>query len=96
MLEWNTQKDHVLEGRIDPTRIGALGVSLGGLTTTLLVEDPMRRDPREQQRITLIAVSAFFQSHFAQDSAARSQSDEYLRTEMANELSGVTVAISPR
>jgi predicted dienelactone hydrolase len=35
-----------LFGRIDPERIGVLGISLGGLTATMAAFDPQRRDER--------------------------------------------------
>jgi predicted dienelactone hydrolase len=64
MLEWNETDGHRLKGHIDATRIGALGVSLGGLTTTLLAFDPARRDPRIKAAASLAGVHTMFTKEY--------------------------------
>jgi predicted dienelactone hydrolase len=60
LLEWNAEQGHVLQGKIDPERIGALGISLGGLTTILMVYDPARHDPRIKAAVSIAGVHAMF------------------------------------
>ncbi|MEQ9463904.1 MAG: hypothetical protein RJQ10_09595 [Haliea sp.] len=57
-----------LQGQIDPERIGALGLSLGGLTTTLAAFHPELRDPRIQAALsiagpTFVFTPAFYRHH---------------------------------
>lgn len=63
-LEWNDDPNHRLAGRIDPTRIGATGVSLGGLTTALLTYHRTLRDPRVKAALTMAAPTQLFTSRF--------------------------------
>jgi predicted dienelactone hydrolase len=46
LLAFADTPGHALEGRVDPDRIGAFGLSLGGLTTELVAFHPRWRDPR--------------------------------------------------
>lgn len=55
---------HALAGAVDETRIGALGVSLGGLTTLLVSLHPKRSDPRIQVALPIAAPSSFFAEGF--------------------------------
>ena len=57
-----------LQGQLDPERIGALGLSLGGLTTTLAAFHPELRDPRIQAALsiagpTFVFTPAFYRHH---------------------------------
>ncbi|MBC7172727.1 MAG: hypothetical protein H5U40_09885 [Polyangiaceae bacterium] len=45
-LASSAEGDHLLEGAIDPERIAAVGLSLGGLTTLLATYHATLRDPR--------------------------------------------------
>ena len=60
MLALSKQPDHFLAGGIDETRIGALGVSLGGLTTLLVTFHPKLHDPRIAAALPIAAPSSFF------------------------------------
>ncbi len=67
LLAFNRDAKHPLFGRIDETRIGAMGLSLGGLTTHLLVFDPLRRDERIKAAVSIAGLRtmltpAFFEA----------------------------------
>lgn len=57
MLVFNRQAGHVLEKKIDPERIGAAGVSLGGLTTTLATFHPQLHDARIRAAVSIAGPS---------------------------------------
>jgi len=63
MLEW-TGPDRPFDGTIDPDRIGALGVSLGGLTTILVTYHPKVRDERIAASLSIAGLAAFFDERF--------------------------------
>lgn len=64
LLGYSGAAGHVLSGRIDPARIGALGISLGGLTTTLAAYHPRWRDPRIGAALSIAGPSHFLTSAF--------------------------------
>ena len=47
-------------GEIDPSRIGAAGLSLGGFTTTVVTFHPTLRDPRISAAVSIAGPSAMF------------------------------------
>ena len=51
-------------GEIDPERIGAAGLSLGGFTTTAAAFHPTRRDPRIAAAVSIAGPSAMFAPSF--------------------------------
>jgi len=51
-------------GEIDPERIGAFGVSLGGLTTSLVAFHPVLRDPRIRAALSIAGPGAMFSARF--------------------------------
>jgi predicted dienelactone hydrolase len=51
-------------GAIDGERIGAAGLSLGGLTTTLAAFHPRLRDPRIRAAVSIAGPAAFFDERF--------------------------------
>jgi predicted dienelactone hydrolase len=51
-------------GEIDTARIGAAGLSLGGLTTTLAAFHPVLRDPRISAAVSIAGPSAMFTDTF--------------------------------
>jgi predicted dienelactone hydrolase len=51
-------------GRVDRDRIGAMGLSLGGLTMTLVAFHPKLRDERVRAVISIAGPSAFFSRRF--------------------------------
>jgi predicted dienelactone hydrolase len=53
LLGWSETAENRFAGCIDTGRIAAVGLSLGGLTTTLLAFHPEYRDPRIQMAISI-------------------------------------------
>ena len=64
VLALSKDPSHALAGAVDETRIGALGVSLGGLTTLLVSLHPKLSDPRIQVALPIAAPSSFFAEGF--------------------------------
>ncbi|MET0341539.1 MAG: CocE/NonD family hydrolase [Polyangiales bacterium] len=60
VLAFSADTKHALAGAVDPARIGALGVSLGGFTTLLVSLHPELHDPRIKVAMPIAAVSSFF------------------------------------
>ena len=56
-------------GEIDTSRIGAMGLSLGGMTTTLVTYHPELRDPRIQAAISIAGPTSMFTPQFFTNSA---------------------------
>ncbi len=63
ILGWS-ESERPFAGAIDQARIGALGLSLGGLTTTLVSFHPRLRDPRIRAALSIAGPSALFDAHF--------------------------------
>lgn len=55
---------HVLANAIDADRIGAAGVSFGGMTTLLITFHPKLQDPRIKAAAPMAALSSFFAEGF--------------------------------
>ena len=55
---------HALEGLVDESRIGATGISLGGLTTTLVSYHPEMRDPRIGAALSIAGPTNIFNDTF--------------------------------
>jgi len=53
-----------LRAPLDPERIAAIGLSLGGLTTTLVAFHPELRDPRVRAAISIAGPAALFSPRF--------------------------------
>jgi dienelactone hydrolase len=51
-------------GRLDPERIGVVGLSLGGLTTTLVTFHPDLRDPRVRAAVSIAGPALMFSETF--------------------------------
>jgi predicted dienelactone hydrolase len=65
--DWSFVLDHVLAelaGAADPDRVGASGLSLGGLTTLLVTYHTDLRDPRIDAALPMAPPSCFFTEHF--------------------------------
>jgi len=60
MLAFSEDPAHALHGKIDPQRIGAMGISLGGMTSTMAGFDPHRRDPRIRAVASIAGPSMMF------------------------------------
>jgi len=63
-LAWNQTSDHAFHGLIDPDRIALMGLSLGGMTTTLAAFHPRLRDPRVKVAISLAGPTEMFADSF--------------------------------
>lgn len=70
LLELAATPGHALAGRIDAARIGASGLSLGGLTTLLATYHRTLRDPRIRAAVALAAPSCFLTRRFFRPSRA--------------------------
>jgi pimeloyl-ACP methyl ester carboxylesterase len=64
MLARSKQPENLLYGRIDPDRIAAIGLSLGGLTTELAAFDSRFKDPRIRVAVSMAGPSQFFTPQF--------------------------------
>jgi predicted dienelactone hydrolase len=58
------ERERPFEGRIDPGRIGAFGVSLGGITSTLVAFHPEWRDPRVAAAVSIAGPGDVFGPRF--------------------------------
>ena len=63
ILGWS-EEERPFSGEIDRGRIGALGLSLGGLTTTLVSFHPRLRDPRIHAALSIAGPGAIFDARF--------------------------------
>lgn len=64
LLGYSAVSGHALSGKIDPARIGVLGISLGGLTSTLVGFHPQWGDPRVGAVLSIAGPSNFFTARF--------------------------------
>ncbi len=64
ILARNEDPDDTLYGRVDPDRIAAVGLSLGGLTTQLATFHRDRRDPRIAAAVSIAGPSAPLEALF--------------------------------
>ena len=60
LLGYSSAAGHALSGKLDPSRIGVLGISLGGLTATLAAYHLKWRDPRIGAVLSIAGPSDFF------------------------------------
>jgi predicted dienelactone hydrolase len=63
VMAW-TESARPFAGSVDPERIGAAGLSLGGLTTTLVSFHPKLRDPRIAAAVSIAGPAEFFSPAF--------------------------------
>jgi predicted dienelactone hydrolase len=64
LISLNDTPGSYLEGMVDGTRIGLVGLSLGGMTTTLASFHPELRDPRVGAAISIAGPTNIFSSKF--------------------------------
>jgi len=64
LLAQSNTAGHMLEGMVDDTRIGVMGISLGGLTTELVAYHPTMRDPRIAAALSIAGPTSFFTRTF--------------------------------
>lgn len=60
LLRWNDDPAHEFFGTIDPERIGVMGLSLGGMTSTLAAFHPELRDDRIGAAVSIAGPSVMF------------------------------------
>tara|TARA_B110001450_G_scaffold195534_2_gene183918 strand:+ start:1100 stop:2311 length:1212 start_codon:yes stop_codon:yes gene_type:complete len=66
-IAWSLDDGHVLFGHLDEHRIGATGISLGGLTTTLVSYHPTKRDRRIKAAASIAGPTSSFSEEFYQN-----------------------------
>lgn len=64
VFAWSLDGSHVLSGHLDESRIGVTGISLGGMTTTLVSYHPTSRDPRIKAAASIAGPSSSFSETF--------------------------------
>ena len=64
LLAWSNTVEHRFADCIDPQRIGVAGLSLGGMTTTLLAFHPQFRDSRIRAAISIAGPVGIFGKQF--------------------------------
>lgn len=64
LIEQSGTTGHALESLVDSSRIGATGISLGGLTTTLVSFHPDMRDPRIGAALSIAGPTNIFNKTF--------------------------------
>jgi len=69
LLGWSAAAENRFAGCIDHERIAAMGLSLGGLTTTLLAFHPVYRDPRIQAAVSIAGPVALLGKEFFRPSS---------------------------
>jgi predicted dienelactone hydrolase len=64
LLGYSAVSGHALSGKVDPDRIGVFGISLGGLSSTLVGFHPRLGDPRIGAVLSIAGPSNFFTAAF--------------------------------
>jgi len=64
VIDWSQNEGHVLSAHLDKNRIGVTGISLGGLTTTLVSYHPTKRDRRIKAAASIAGPSATLSETF--------------------------------
>jgi dienelactone hydrolase len=64
LLMQSAQRGHRLEGKIDDERIGVMGLSLGGMTTTMAAFHPVVRDRRIRAALSIAGPTNLFNPAF--------------------------------
>lgn len=67
MLQWNISSNHQFSNAINPGKIGVAGLSLGGLTSTLVAFHPTMADQRVQASVSIAGPSVMFGPVFFQN-----------------------------
>lgn len=67
VLEFSEQSGHLLQGAVDAERIGALGVSAGGLTTLLVSLHATDHDPRIRAAMPVAPLASFLTPAFYEE-----------------------------
>ena len=69
LLAWDIDPDSPFFDRIDAQRVGVVGISLGGLTSTLAAYHPRWRDPRIKLAVSIAGPSSMLAEGFFKASA---------------------------
>jgi predicted dienelactone hydrolase len=64
LVQRSTTAGDVLQGMVDEARIGVMGISLGGMTTTLVTFHPEMRDSRIGAALSIAGPTAIFKEQF--------------------------------
>ena len=64
LLGWSADPDHDFSGAVDGSRVGAMGLSLGGMTSTLVGFHSDLRDPRVAAVVSIAGPSVMFTPAF--------------------------------
>ena len=64
LLDFASTEGHALYGRVDPARIGVTGISLGGLTSTLVAFHPTLGDSRVGGALSIAGPTSVFTDRF--------------------------------
>jgi predicted dienelactone hydrolase len=64
LLKWNETPESPFFKKVDPSRVAAVGLSLGGLTTTLVSFHPKLRDPRIKVAVSIAGPTYMFNETF--------------------------------
>ena len=64
LLGWSADGAHDFSGAVDGGRVGAMGLSLGGMTSTLVAFHPRLRDPRVGAAVSIAGPTVMFTSTF--------------------------------
>jgi len=67
-ITWSQDETHVFSGHVDVNRIGVMGISLGGFTSTLVSYHPTRRDPRIKAAASIAGPSSSLSKVFYENS----------------------------
>jgi predicted dienelactone hydrolase len=69
LLKQSADNNHMLAGMVDPIRIGVTGISLGGMTSTLIAYHPELGDERIGAALSIAGPTAQFTDGFFQEPA---------------------------
>lgn len=60
LLSQSNEEGHTLQGMVDPERVGVTGISLGGMTSTLVAFHPLLADERVKASLSIAGPTAQF------------------------------------
>lgn len=64
LLAWSADPEHAFSGAVDAERIGLMGLSLGGMTTTMAAYHPAYYDPRVKAAVSIAGPTFMFDKQF--------------------------------
>lgn len=69
LINMSQDDKHILFGAIDIQKIGVMGISLGGMTSTMATYDPNRRDSRIKAAVSIAGPSSMYSKRFFSSTA---------------------------